>query len=110
MSKAKDRENDGIRESSNGNLVIHMKDATVTDIRDAWYLLNVILDSMDCYCIGEQFSLGNFDMGQMIYNAHDDLVYTLPMSDLYKLMGGEEITLYARTPDEDDRELIDAAM
>ena len=91
----------------NGSLLIHVY---LPDEKRKSYLnqtpLDIIiqdLDSVDCYLVGEPFSLGNYSVGWLVYNAHDDLVYTL---NLGELENSRTIRLYPRKPDRFDREII----
>lgn len=47
-------------------------------------------------------------MGAMIYNCHSDFVYIINFNDIEEILtAGRWLRLYARIPDEDDREIID---
>ena len=47
-------------------------------------------------------------MGAMIYNCHSDLVYIINFNDIEEtLTAGRWLRLYARKPNEDDRETIE---
>lgn len=75
--------------------------------KDEIYTFASSVDMLDCYIIGEQYCLGNFDMAFDIYNNYTDLIYCVPYSELNKLKNGEEIKLYGHTPDDDERETIE---
>ena len=96
------RENECIKEFKNGNL--HIKYSTD---HNEWEMLSGILERLDCYVVGEEFCLGNYDMGCMIYNAYSDLVYIFRFGDFEKLEEGKTIILYARKPDSEEREEIE---
>ena len=57
------------------------------------YAITEWLWGLDCYVVGEPFSLGNFYMGYYIFNAHKDGYYIISDSDLEKIKNGEEATL-----------------
>lgn len=102
------REHDSIKELDNGDLVIkYTEDDIEAAKKDQMLVLSEVLSDVDTYFVGEQYSLGNFSMGITLYNYYSDLAYTLDLADVDKLEEGEEITLTAREPDEDDRAVID---
>ena len=101
-----------IKEFENGNINIKLSADTIANINAGKYsdieVLSWLLDDLDCYYIGEEFCLSNFDMGISIYNCYSDLVYILAFSDIInKLMKNKTLKLYAATPTADDRLLID---
>lgn len=111
------RKTDNVVEFKNGNMNIHFTPEDIADIRadriqnSGLYTLINALDWADCYFVGDSFSLGNFTMGQLIYNAHSDVCYILDMSDIDAvLMQGKTLKLYARKPDAEDREMIEREM
>lgn len=101
-----------IAEYKNGNLHIKLSSDAVKDIQAGRLndieCISWILDSLDCYFIGDDMSAGNFDMCAMIYNLHSDYIYTILFGyDIEnKLKKGYSITLHARRPDKDDRQYI----
>lgn len=96
------RENDCIKEFKNGNL--HIK---YSADHNEWETLSGILEWLDCYFVGEEFCLGNYDMGRMIYNVYSDLVYVFRFGDIEKLEEGKTLILYGRKPDDEEREEIE---
>ena len=62
---------------------------------------------IDCEFIGETFYLSNYETGHLIHNCYSDLVYIFAWSDLEKLQQGKTVKIFARIPDESDRELIE---
>ena len=96
------RENESIKEFKNGNLHINY-----SADHDEWETLSGILERLDCYIVGEEFCLGNYDMGCMIYNAYSDLVYIFRFGDIDKLDEGKTLVLYGRKPDSIEREEIE---
>lgn len=105
------RKFDGMTEFKNGNVNIkfdydeieQIKSGRVSDIE---ILFNKLSD-MDIMMFGEQFCVSNFDMGCMLYSCFNDKTYMLVFSDIEKyLMQGKTLKLYARVPDEEDREQI----
>lgn len=102
------RENDCIKEFKNGNLHIKYDEYMMRNAEcDEWRTLGEVLDSLDCYFVGEEFSLGNWSMGCMIHNAHSDLVYIFNFEDLKNLKEGKTVVLYGHKPDEEEREEIE---
>lgn len=105
------REHENIKEFKNGNINFRFNPEQVTEIKtgkvSAVEVISWTLDEIDCYFIGEEYCLGNFTMGATIYNAHSDLCYIINFSDIITvLMSGRWLKLYARKPDENDREII----
>lgn len=111
--KRENNANEGIiKEFENGNINIKLSVDAIANINAGKYsdieVISWLLDGLDCYFIGEQFCLSNFDMGVSIYNCYSDLVYILAFSDIInKLMQNKTLKLYATTPTADDRILID---
>lgn len=106
------RHNDNIKEFKNGNLSIKFDPDVLEDIRtghtSAIEIMSYTLDRLDCYIIGDEFCLSNFDSGCLVYNLYSDYVYILSFGDLYnKLENGHTIKLYAKSPDDEDRKTID---
>ena len=106
------RIHENIKEFQNGNLSIRfpveyrekLKNGVVSSIE----VISWVLEELDCYFIGDEFCLGNYAMGAMIYNCYSDLVYIINFNDIYKVLAaGRWLRLYARIPDENDREIID---
>lgn len=108
------RECENIKEFENGNLSIRFPaeyrekiGGTVSAIE----VLSWTLDELDCYFVGEEFCLGNDAMGALIYNSYSDLVYIINFNDIEKVLAvGHWLRLYARTPDEDDKKIINEWM
>ena len=101
--------NDGIiKEYKNGNITIkYYNDGIRESKRDSLLTLSSLLDMIDCYFIGETYCLSNYETGHTIYNTYSDLVYIFPWRDLETLASGKTVKLFARKPDETDRELIE---
>ncbi len=96
-----------VREFKNGNLSIrYYREGREFAARDAVLALSEALDLVDCYLIGETYCISNWETGHTVYNAYSDLVYIFAWSDLEKLAAGRAVRLYARRPDEADREII----
>lgn len=98
--------NDGIvKEYKNGNLTIrYYEDGKKSS--DEVLTISELLWSIDCYFIGETYCLNNWETGNTIYNCYSDKVYIFPWAALAELQAGKTIRLYARQPDETDREII----
>jgi len=106
------RQNDYIKEFKNGNINIKFNADILEDIKSGHTsiieVLAYTLDSLDCYIIGEEFCLSNYDMGVLVYNLYSDKIYILSFGDVYnKLSDGQTIKLYAADPTEDEREEIE---
>ena len=101
--------NDGIiKEYKNGNITIkYYSEGMQESKRDSLLTLSNLLDMIDCYFIGETYCLGNYETGHTVYNAYSDLVYVFAWSELETLEAGKAVRLFARKPDETDRELIE---
>lgn len=101
--------NDGIiKEYKNGNITIkYYKDGIRESKRDSILTLSSLLDMIDCCFIGETYCLSNYETGHTIYNAYSDLIYVFAWSELETLAAGKAVRLFARKPDETDRELIE---
>ena len=101
------RTTDYCKEYKNGNITIKF-DSELIELakRDSVLALASALETIDCYFIGETYCLGNYAMGHTIYNCHSDLCYIFAWNDIETLEQGKTIKLYARKPDEWDRELI----
>ena len=103
-----------IKEYKNGSLHIKLSVDALQDIERGRFsdieCLSWLLDSLDCYFIGDEMSAGNYDMCAMIYNCHSDFIYFILFGyDIEnRLKKGYTVTLKARRPDKDDRELIKA--
>ena len=106
------RVHENIKEFQNGNLSIRfpveyrekLKSGIVCPIE----VLSCTLDELDCYFIGEEFCLGNYAMGAMIYNCYSDLVYIINFNDIEETLAvGRWLRLYARKPTTYDRETIE---
>lgn len=97
-----------IREYKNGNITIkYYQDGIKASKEDNIYTLWSVMELLDCAFIGDTYCLSNYETGYTIYNYHNDKVYIFPWSDLETLENGKTIRLYARKPDETDRELIE---
>lgn len=101
--------NTGIaREYKNGNITLkYYKDGIEKSKNDSVLTLANLLNVIDCYFVGEAYCLSNYEVGHIIYNTHSDLVYTFVWSDLEELEKGKTVRLYARKPNEIDREIIE---
>lgn len=101
-----------IKEFNNGNINLKFYPDSIETMNgaggyDQIEALSWLLDSLDCYLVGEGFCLSNFDMGVLIYNAYIDKCYILSFADVdEKMMQGQTLKLYAFEPSEDDREEI----
>lgn len=101
------RDNGNIKEFANGNLNIKYTPEDIEQSKkDTMLVLAEILSSLDCYFVGDDFSLGNYAMGHMVYNAHSDFMYLFAWNHIDNLMHGKTVKLYASRPDKDDRELL----
>lgn len=102
------RTTDHCKEYKNGNIIIkYDRDMIAESKRDSLLTLSSVLDEIDCYFIGETFCLSNYETGHTVYNVYSDLVYVFAWSELEALEAGKAVKLFARKPDETDRELIE---
>lgn len=102
------RTTDYIKEYKNGNITIKFdRELIELSKRDDVLPLASALETADCYFIGETYCLSNYATGHTIYNTYSDLVYIFDWNLLAMLKNGETVRLYARKPDETDRELIE---
>lgn len=102
------RTTDYIKEYKNGNITIKFdRELIEFSKRDDVLALASALETADCYFIGETYCLSNYATWHTIYNAYSDLVYIFDWNLLAMLKNGETVRLYARKPDETDRELIE---
>lgn len=102
------RKTDHCKEYKNGNIVIkYDRDMIIESKRDSLLTLASVLDEIDCSFIGETYCLSNYETGHTVYNAFSDLVYVFAWSDLETLEAGKAVKIFARKPDEADRELIE---
>lgn len=102
------RTTDHCKEYKNGNIIIkYDRDMIAESKRDSLLTLSSVLDEIDCYFIGETYCLNNYETGHMVYNSYSDLVYIFAWSELETLEAGKAVRLFARKPDETDRELIE---
>lgn len=101
--------NDGIiKEYKNGNIIIkYYKEGIQESKRDSLLILSSLLDMIDCYFIGETYCLDNYATGCTIYNAYSDLVYVFAWSEIEALETGKAVKLFARKPDETDKEILE---
>ena len=75
--------------------------------KDNILVLSSLLDMIDCYFIGETYCLSNWATGHTIYNSYSDLVYVFQWSEIEELERGKTIRLYARKPNETDKEILE---
>lgn len=85
----------------NINLRITNEQTNISDIEK----LSFLLDSLDCYIVGDEFCISNYDMGIMIYNAHSNKCYIMAFSEIEKAQE-KTIKLYAFDPSREDKEVI----
>lgn len=102
------RKTDHCKEYKNGNIIIkYDRDMIAESKRDSILTLSSVLDEIDCSFIGETYCLNNYETGHTVYNSYSDLVYIFAWSELEALEAGKAVTLFARKPDETDRELFE---
>ena len=102
------RKTDHCKEYKNGNIIIRYdRDMIAESKRDSLLTLSSVLDEIDCSFIGETYCLNNYETGHTVYNAYSDLAYIFAWSELEALEAGKAVKLFARKPDETDRELIE---
>lgn len=102
------RKTDHCKEYINGNIIIkYDRDMIAKSKRDSLLTLSSVLDEIDCSFIGETYCLSNYETGHTVYNSYSDMVYIFAWSELEALEAGKAVKLFARKPDEADRELIE---
>lgn len=102
------RKTDYCKEYKNGNIIIkYDRDMIAESKRDSLLTLSSVLDEIDCSFIGETYCLNNYETGHTVYNSYSDMVYIFAWSELEALEAGKAVKLFARKPDETDRELIE---
>lgn len=102
------RKTNHCKEYKNGNIIIkYDRDMIAESKRDSLLTLSSVLDEIDCSFIGETYCLNNYETGHTVYNSYSDLVYIFAWSELEALEAGKAVKLFARKPDETDRELIE---
>lgn len=102
------RTTDHCKEYKNGNIIIkYDRDMIAESKRDSLLTLSSVLNEIDCSFIGETYCLNNYETGHTVYNSYSDMVYIFAWSELEALEAGKAVKLFARKPDETDRELIE---
>lgn len=102
------RKSDYCKEYKNGNITVkYDRDKIQESKKDDVLTISDVLSWIDCYFIGETYCLSNYETGHTIYNAYSDLIYVFPWRYLEDLENGKTIRLYARRPDETDREILE---
>ena len=95
----------------NNNLDVQFSQDEIAKIKDGRYtpleMLESIIEWSGCYLIGEIFCISNYDCGVDIYNLNRDVIYTLRMSDIDRvLLKGKTLKLYAREVNEYERQTL----
>ena len=102
------RKSDYCKEYKNGNITVkYDRDMIQASKKDQTLTISDVLSWIDCYFIGETYCLSNYETGHTLYNAYSDLIYVFPWRYLEDLENGKTIRLYARRPDETDREILE---
>ena len=97
----------------NGNINIRFTEEILSELKsDKYSVIEVLsweLERADCYFIGDEFCISNYEMGALIYNAYSDVVYILMFSDILNILAeGKTLKLYGHEPSDSDRELLRA--
>ena len=96
------------KEYKNGNITIKYNKERIEDAKkDDVLTISDVLSWLDCYFIGETYCLNNYETGRTVYNYYSDLIYVFPWRYMEELEKGKAVKLYARKPDEIDREIIE---
>lgn len=95
----------------NNNLDVQFSQDEIDEINEGRYtpleMLESIIEWSDCYLVGEIFCLSNYECGVDIYNFNRDVIYTLRMSDIDRvLLKGKTLKLYAREVNEYERQTL----
>ena len=102
------RGTDHCKEFKNGNINIKYDPERIAEAaKDPVLIIASVLEWIDCYFIGETYCLSNYATGHTVYNVYSDRVYIFPWEALETLAAGKTVKLYARKPDEFDREIIE---
>lgn len=102
------RKSDYCKVYKNGNITVKYDRDMIQDSKKDQILTIVsALEWIDCLFIGETYCLSNFETGHTLYNCYSDLVYVFPWRFLEDLEAGKTVRLYARRPDEYDREILE---
>ena len=93
------------------NLDVQFSQDEIDEINDGRYtpleMLESIIEWSDCYLVGEIFCISNYECGVDIYNTNRDVLYTLMMSDIDRvLLKGRTLKLHAREVDEYERQTL----
>lgn len=97
----------------NGNLNIRFSPDEIANIKagkcSAIELLSCKLETFDTYFIDEEYCLSNYATGGTLYSYYVDKVFVLDFSDVNNvLMEGGTLKLYARKPEDEEREIIES--
>ncbi len=97
----------------NGNINVKLSEETIEKWRKGlFHVMETLfneLENVDTYMVGEQFNLGNSAVGITVYNCNQDKCYTVNLDrDIATLLDGKTLKLYAREPDENDREILES--
>lgn len=106
--------NDEVKQFHNGNISIKFNKETidVCNNNEHKYLkaleeISYIINNIDCYYIGDEYSCGNYDVGISIYNVNTGLIYRFVITYcVNELLDGKTLKLYGSLPDEDDLTMI----
>ena len=91
----------------NGNINLRIPKEDLDDFKkDQVCYLSELLSWNNCDFIGETYCLSNFETGHTIYNYYMDCCYIFPWRELETLAEGKMVKLYARVPEEYEREII----
>lgn len=85
----------------NNNLDVQFSQDDIVKINDGRYtplgMIESIIEWNDCYLVSEIYCISNYDCVVDIYNTNRDVLYTLRMSDIERvLLKGKTLKLYAR--------------
>ena len=102
-----------VKRYRNGHIDIKLEQAVIREFRlqhiterDVMaQVLNELID-VDCYIIGEPYSMGNFDLAYSLYCAYNGFVYVLTGNEVHRLTKGYLVKMYNRKPTEDELILI----
>lgn len=94
-----------IKRFKNGNFTAKMEES---DNNREGTLINLIwaLYDADCELFGEEYCISNWEMAVDMYCYYTDKIVHIPYSCLEQLETGKTVRLYARIPDEYDREQL----
>ena len=95
-----------IKRFKNGNFTAKMEDSDHNREGTLIKLIWALYDA-DCELFGEEYCISNWEMACDMYCYYTDRIIRIPYSLLSALEAGKTVRLYARIPDQWDREQLE---